>query len=85
MSQSHSPTDSRLADAQATFDRMRSRLNAVRIAYARSLPFDGKEVTYDDLRRVASETIQANYELQKCRYGSIRLKLSVSKLLRRGW
>lgn len=64
---------------------MRSRLNAARIAYARSLPFDGREVTYDDLRRIANETIQANYELQKCRYGSVKLKLSASKLLRRGW
>ncbi len=85
MSESQNPEDPQLAEARANFERMRSRLNAARIAYARNLPFDGREVTYDDLRRIADETIQANYELQRRRYGSVKLKLSVSKLLRRGW
>ena len=85
MSEVNDPDDPLLVEAKTNFERMRSRLNAARIAYARNLPFDGRKVTYDDLRRIAEETIQANYELQRRRYGTVKLKLSASKLLRRGW
>jgi len=53
-------------------------------AHLNGTPIDGQEVSYEVLKRTAEETIQANYELQKATYGTIRLKLSVAKLLRRG-
>lgn len=71
-------------DLEATFEKLQSRLNAAKIAYLNASTLDGKEVTYEDLKRIAQETIQANYGLQKARYGAVRLKLSVAKLLRRG-
>lgn len=69
---------------RAIFEQRQSRLNAAKIAYLNASTLDGKEITYDYLKRIAKETIQANYELQKAQYGTVRLKLSVAKLLRRG-
>ena len=73
-----------LDELEATFEKLQSRLNAAKTAYLNGSTLDGKAVEYEDLKRVAEQTIQANYDLQKARYGTIRLKLSVSKLLRRG-
>lgn len=82
------PEDANLEPAinelQAIFERLQSRLNAAKIAYLNASTLDGQEVTYEDLKRIAQETIQANYGLQKARYGAVRLRLSVAKLLRRG-
>ena len=60
------------------------RLNAAKIAYLNRTTFDGQEMSYETLKRIAKETIEANYNLQKATYGTIRLKLSIAKLLRRG-
>jgi hypothetical protein len=59
-------------------------MNAVKIAYLNSAPFDGRSVTYEDVKAAAEELIESNYALQRARYGKVRLKLSVAKLLRRG-
>jgi hypothetical protein len=69
---------------QAKFDKLQARLNAAKIAHLNGATLDGHEVTYEDLKRIAQETIQANYKLQRVHYGAVRLKLSVAKLLRRG-
>jgi hypothetical protein len=66
------------------FEFHQARLNAAKIAYLNGTLLDGQEVGYETLKRIAQEAIQANYELQKARYGRIRVKLSVPKLLRRG-
>jgi hypothetical protein len=66
------------------FELLQSRLNAAKIAYLNGTPLDGREVTYVILKQIAQDTIQANYELQRASYGTIRVKLSVAKLLRRG-
>jgi hypothetical protein len=71
-------------EAQAAFDKLQARLNAAKIAYLNGTMLDGREVDYEDLKRVAEEVIQANYALQRARFGAVRLKLSVAKLLRRG-
>jgi hypothetical protein len=73
-----------LEQLQAKFDKLQARLNAAKIAHLNGAPLDGREVTYEDLKRIAQEMIQANYELQQAHYGGVRLKLSVAKLLRRG-
>jgi hypothetical protein len=80
-----------MAEAVLSADALRekqaeiqSRLNAVKIAYLNGEQFGGKPVDYKDLKFVANELIQTNYALQKAQYGSIRLKLSVARLLRRG-
>lgn len=70
--------------AQAQFEKLQARLNAAKIAYLNAAQLDGRPVTYEDLKAIAEETIQANYALQRARYGEVRLKLSVAKLLRRG-
>jgi hypothetical protein len=66
------------------FETLQSRLNAAKIAYLNSTPLDGNTIDYEALKNIAKEVIQANYALQKSTYGTIRLKLSVAKLLRRG-
>ena len=74
----------RVEALRARFEMAQARLNAAKIAHLNGTPIDGQEVSYEVLKRTAEETIQANYELQKATYGTIRLKLSVAKLLRRG-
>ena len=66
------------------FDLLQSRLNAAKIAYLNGTDLGNQEVSYATLKQIAQETIQANYELQRARYGTIRVKLSIAKLLRRG-
>lgn len=79
-----SDTDSDVEKARARFEVLQSRLNAAKIAYLNGADLDGQAVSYERLRAIAEEMIQANYALQKARYGKVRLKLSVAKLLRRG-
>ncbi|HMF76983.1 MAG TPA: hypothetical protein VK604_15095 [Bryobacteraceae bacterium] len=69
---------------QMRFEQLQARLNAAKIAHLNGATLDGHEVSYETLRQIAEEMIQANYELQRSRYGAVRLKLSVAKLLRRG-
>lgn len=71
-------------ELQAAFEKLQSRLNATKIAYLNGETLDGADASYESLKRIAEEVIQANYKLQKARYGTIRVKLSVAKLLRRG-
>jgi hypothetical protein len=73
-----------IEELRVRFEIVQARLNAAKIAYLNRTPLDGQEIDYEALKRMAQETIQANYELQTATYGSIRLKLSVAKLLRRG-
>ncbi len=74
----------RIEVARERFEMLQSRLNAAKIAYLNSTELDGHQVTYEHLRRVAEEMIEAHYELQRLRYGKVRLRLSVPKVLRRG-
>jgi len=62
---------------------LRVRVYAAKIAYLNRTPFESmKEVSYDDLKSIAQEFIRASYEYQKLKYGSIKLRISVAKLLR---
>ncbi len=80
----HEPDNQQVEEARERFEMLQSRMNAAKIAYLNRTPLDGREVTSEDLHRIAKEVIEANYELQRRRYGRVRLKLSPAKLLRRG-
>ena len=71
-------------ELRARFETNQARLNAAKIAYLNRTTLNGEQIDYDALKQIAQEAIQANYALQMVTYGSIRLKLSVAKLLRRG-
>ena len=75
---------SNVEQARSRFEMLQSRLNAAKIAYLNGTPLNDEPVSYERLKEVAQEVIQANYALQRARYGRVRLKLSVAKLLRRG-
>jgi hypothetical protein len=77
-------TPEKVAMARERLDMLQNKLNAARIAYLHRAPLGGKEITYDDLRQVAQEMIEANYALQRLKFGRIQVRLSVAKLLRRG-
>lgn len=68
---------------QEHLEHLRARVYAAKIAYLNRTPFESmKEVTYDDLKSIAQEFIRASYDYQKLKYGSIKLRISVAKLLR---
>lgn len=64
-------------------DRLRGRVYAAKIAYLNRTSFEDKaELTYEDLKEIARQFIQASYEVQKQKFGSVKVKISVAKLLR---
>jgi len=50
-------------------EQLQARLNAAKIAYLNSTEFEGRQVTYEDLKKIAQEVIQTSYSLQKIEYG----------------
>lgn len=82
-SKSLPPLDaSELEGLRQRMEILENRAQAAKIAYLNRSPFDGKEVSYEDLRAIVKEYIQANYALQKAKFGSVKVKMSVAKLLR---
>lgn len=72
-----------LQKQQLHLEYLRARVNAAKIAYLNRAPFESNaEVSYDDLKAIAQQFIQASYEYQKLKYGSVKVRLSVAKLLR---
>ena len=71
-------------ELRAQQEQLRSKLNALKVAYFNGTEYAGNPVTYEDLKQAAQELIRSNYALQKLLYGSVKLKLSVAKLLRQG-
>ena len=70
-------------DGREHLDRLRARVYAAKIAYLNRSAFEDKrEVSYEDLKAIAQEFIQASYAYQKELYGKVRVKISVAKLLR---
>jgi hypothetical protein len=80
----HEPDSEQIEEARERFEMLQSKMNAAKIAYLNRTLMDGHEITSDDLHQIAREVIEANYELQRRRYGRVRLRLSPAKLLRRG-
>jgi hypothetical protein len=76
--------DENLRKHQTQLELLRARVYAAKTAYLNRTPFDNKtEVSYEDLKLVAEQFIRASYEYQKLRYGSVKVRFSVAKLLRR--
>jgi hypothetical protein len=68
---------------QQRLDQLRARVYAAKIAYINRTSFEDKpEVSYKDLKEIALQFIRASYEVQKQKYGSVKVKISVAKLLR---
>ncbi len=76
--------DKSLEQQQQNLEFLRARVNAAKIAYLNRTPFEKMpEVTYEDLKRIAQQFIRASHEYQKSKYGSVKVRISVPKLLRR--
>jgi hypothetical protein len=78
------PDDESLQEQQQRLEYLRARVNAAKVAYFNRTSFEDKaEVSFEDVKEIAEQYIRASYDYQKLRYGSIKLRISVSKLLRR--
>lgn len=76
--------DKNLQELHDQLERLRARVNAAKIAYLNRAPLEEMpEVTYDDLKAIAKQFINASYDYQKLKYGSVKVRFSVAKLLRR--
>jgi hypothetical protein len=82
--ESKTTTTQTLNELKAELERLQSRLNAAKIAYLNRSQLDGVDISYEDVKKIAQDLIQTNYAIQKLQFGSVRLKLSVPKLIRRG-
>ncbi len=65
----------RMRQLDEVFDRLR-------YDYYTRTPSGAPAPTYEELKHAAAAFIEASYAYQRARYGRIRLKLSVMKLLR---
>ena len=73
-----------LEEQKRQLDLLHARVYAAKAAYLNRMPFEEMaEVSFDDLKAIAEQYIQASYDYQKQKYGSIKVRLSISKLLRR--
>jgi len=73
-----------LEKEQDDLEKLRARVNAAKIAYLNRMPFEEKpELSYEDLKKIAQDFIRASYRFQKEKYGAVKVKISVAKLLRR--
>jgi hypothetical protein len=76
--------DENLEERQRHLELLRARVYAAKTAYLNRSPFEGiAEVSYDDLKAITQQFIRASYDYQKLKYGSVKVRLSVAKLLRR--
>lgn len=61
---------------------LRAKVHAAKVAYLNRTPFQEREVSFEDLKAIATEYIRKSYEYQKAVYGRVRVRISVAKLLR---
>jgi hypothetical protein len=79
----HQPVDaSELTKLRQHMEMLENRSQAAKVAYLNRTPFDGKEVSYEDLVAIVKEYIRANYAVQRAAFGSVKVRMSVAKLLR---
>jgi len=75
--------DKELRKQQRQLEYLRARVNAAKIAYLNRTSFEGMaEVSFDALKLIAQEFIRASHKYQRLKYGSVRVRLSVSNALR---
>jgi hypothetical protein len=67
---------------RSELDVMRARVHAAKIAYLNRVPFQDKEISFEDLKEIAKEYIQKSYAYQKAVFGKVNVRISVAKLLR---
>lgn len=73
-----------LDEKQQRLELLRARVNAAKTAYLNRTPFENKpELLYEDLKKIAQEFIRASNSFQKEKYGEVKVRISVAKLLRR--
>jgi hypothetical protein len=46
----HEPDEQQIEEARQSFEMLPPRMNAAKIAYLNRTPFDGREVTFDELQ-----------------------------------
>ncbi len=71
-----------LDEMKRRLELLETKVYAAKVAYLNRTPLDGKEVSYEALTAIAKEYIEASYALQKAKFGSVKVKMSVAKLLR---
>ena len=69
-------------ELSSRLELLESKLFAAKVAYLNRTTFEDKEMTYDDVAAVAKEYVRTSYALQEAKYGSIKVRMSVAKLLR---
>ncbi|MBZ5494678.1 MAG: hypothetical protein LAO76_27440 [Acidobacteriia bacterium] len=77
-----SPEPSGIDELKTRLDRLENKVYAAKIAYLNRTPFEGQELSYEALTAIAKEYIEVSYALQRAKFGSVKVKISVAKLLR---
>jgi hypothetical protein len=76
------PEPSGIAELKSRLEYLENKVYAAKIAYLNRTPFEGQELSYEALTAIAKEYIEASYALQRAKFGSVKVKTSVAKVLR---
>jgi hypothetical protein len=78
-----SPLESpELDEMKSRLELLENKVYAAKVAYLNRTSLDGQEISYEALTAIAKEYIEASYALQRAKFGSVKVKMSVAKLLR---
>jgi hypothetical protein len=76
------PSDLELDGLREAMETAELDFANAKLAYYHGSEYKGQSVGYDDLRGYADRFIAANYAFQKARWGTVKVRLTVSRLLR---
>ncbi len=76
------PDSNRLSQLRERMKTLDDAFEDLHRAYYTRGRGDTRVPTYEELREAAEAFVKANHEYQKARWGRVRVRLSVSKLLR---
>jgi len=77
------PSQDQVAELQAAKDRAELDFRNAKLAFYNRIEYKGEPVSYEILHNYAERLIASNYEYQKAVYGTIKVKISVARLMRR--
>lgn len=75
-------SEKELEEMTEQLQMLESRLHVAKIAYLNRTDFEGKPMEYEGLREIAQEFISLSYAIQKRRFGAVKMRISVAKLIR---
>jgi hypothetical protein len=77
------PSEEQVAELKAAKDLAELDFRNAKLAFYNRTEYKGQQVSYEILHTYAELLIARNYAYQKALYGTVKIKISVARLMRR--